>query len=94
MYPSLVNYDMDIPSHPFGQDPFKVIYSQKNFEFTFTGVSTQPWAYYTLAMYEHNWGLTDIRKSEYQIRVESDPISPFVSSTRFGNEEESVSFLQ
>jgi hypothetical protein len=35
-----------------------------------------------MAVYEHNWGLTEVRKSEYQIRVEADIVTtPVVTST-------------
>lgn len=37
--------------------------------------TAKAWAYYTMAIYEHNWGLIDIRKSEYQIRIIADKIS-------------------
>jgi hypothetical protein len=34
-----------------------------------------------MALYEHNWGLTDIRKSEYQIRIEADKSGPRVDAS-------------
>jgi len=64
IYPSLVDYDL-----VFGENPFSQL-QQTRFEFEIEGTSTEHWSYYTIAVYQHNWGLTDIRKSEYQIRVE------------------------
>lgn len=76
-YPTLQNYQAS-----FGQNPFDQL-NQRNFEYIFEGGSTKAWSYYTMAIYENNWGLTDNRKSEYQIRVIVDKItstSPNVQS--------------
>ena len=59
-----------------------VIHGHGNFEFTFDGVSNDNWSYYTMAIYEHNWGLTEVRKSEYQIRVEADIKEPEAAASR------------
>ena len=57
----------------FGEDPLSQVYSSE-FEYTFTNFSSQLYTYYTMAIYENNWGLTEQRKSEYQIKVEADVI--------------------
>ena len=58
----------------FGGNPFAMLTKTK-FEYTFTGVSSQYWSLYTMALYQHTWGLTDMRKSEYEIMVQADAIS-------------------
>lgn len=68
-FPSIVDYQME-----FGGNPFAMLTKTK-FEYTFTGVSSQYWSLYTMALYQHTWGLTDMRKSEYEIMVEADVIS-------------------
>ena len=71
MFPSIKFYD-----NVYGQNPMAEVQGKGNFEFTFEGTSSADWSYYTMAVYEHNWGLTEVRKSEYQIRVEADIIPP------------------
>jgi len=63
-YPTIVSYDEGLN---FGQNPFgdQGTLNKHKFEYTFSGVSTMDWSYYTLAVYEHNWGLTEVRKSEF-----------------------------
>lgn len=68
-FPSIVDYQME-----FGGNPFALLTKTK-FEYTFTGVSSQYWSLYTMALYQHTWGLTDMRKSEYEIMVQADAIS-------------------
>lgn len=58
-YPSLNDYD-----DSFGENPFDLLNKNK-FVWSFEGTSTRKWSYYTMVIYEHNWGLTDDRKSEY-----------------------------
>ena len=67
-YPSNVEYDMVLGDNPYDQ------LHLTHFEYTFEGTSTAPWAFWTVAVYQHNWGLTDQRKSEYQISVSADVI--------------------
>jgi hypothetical protein len=59
LFPSIKFYDK-----VYGQNPFENL-NRQNFLFTFPGTSTYDWCYYTMAVYEHNWGLTEVRKSEY-----------------------------
>jgi hypothetical protein len=70
--------EMEFPSvndylHFFGDDPYSQIHST-HFEYEFTNISSAPWVFITMAVYQHNWGLTDQRKSEYQIRVFTDMV--------------------
>lgn len=65
-YPNLVNHDI-----AFGENPFYQLNSN-TFEYTFTGAASQKFVYYTVAIYQHTWGLTPYTKSAYQIRVISD----------------------
>jgi len=58
-YPSVDDY-----LYFFGDDPHSQIHGT-TFEYEFTNMSTAPWVFFTLAVFEHNWGLTDSRKSEY-----------------------------
>jgi hypothetical protein len=67
-FPSIVDY-----WEVFGANPYPQLH-ETHFEYEFTNVSTVPWVFYTVAIYQHNWGLTDRRKSEYQIRVAVDRI--------------------
>jgi len=48
----------------FGELPFQQLNSQK-FMYTFSGLGTQKVVYYTMSVYQHNWGLTTYKKSEY-----------------------------
>lgn len=65
-FPTIQNYYM-----AFGEDPFGQLYSN-DFEFSFSNFSSEIYTYYTVAIYSNNWGLTNQRKSEYQIKVEAD----------------------
>ena len=66
----------------FGENPFYQLNSQK-FEYSFIGESSQKFVYYTMSVYQHNWGLTAYKKSEYQIRITADVTArPVVESTR------------
>lgn len=58
----------------FGENPFYQL-NAKTFAYTFVAAATQEWTYYTMAVYQHTWGLTAQRKSEYQIRVAADLIT-------------------
>jgi hypothetical protein len=42
------------------------------YDYTFYGKSEKKYTYYTLAIYQSNWGLTNQLKSEYQLRIETD----------------------
>lgn len=71
-FPSLVSYDdgLEFPL-AFGENPFYQLNSNK-FVYTFTGSATSPYVYYTVAVYQHTWGLTSYRKSAYQASVDAD----------------------
>ena len=74
-YPNLVNYDI-----AFGENPFYQLNS-RTFEYSFTGAASQKFVYYTMAVYQHTWGLTPHTKSSYQIRVIADSaVGPVVQS--------------
>jgi hypothetical protein len=68
-FPTIAHYDMEFGGNPFAQ------LTKTKFEYTFTGISDQYWSLYTMALYQHTWGLTDMRKSEYEIMVQADAIS-------------------
>lgn len=76
-FPNLVNHDI-----AFGENPFYQLNS-KTFEYSFTGQASQKFVYYTVAIYQHNWGLTTMTKSSYQIKVVAESVSstPLVQST-------------
>jgi hypothetical protein len=57
----------------FGDQPVKQL-SKTRFEYEFTNSSSGPWVFWTLAVYQHNWGITDMKKAEYQIRISADRI--------------------
>lgn len=57
----------------FGEDPFGQLYSN-SFEYTFFNYSSELYTYYTMAIYSNNWGMSEHRKSEYQIKVEADVV--------------------
>lgn len=52
----------------FGENPFSQL-GANVFSYSFVAAATQEWTYYTVAVYQHTWGLTPQRKSEYQIRI-------------------------
>jgi len=58
-FPNIIYYDMVL-----GGEPLKQVH-ESIFEYSFTNVSSQEWTFYTLAMYQNNWGMTDHRKAEY-----------------------------
>lgn len=55
----------------FGENPIKQL-DNNRFVYTFKNVSDKLFAYYTMAIYQNNWQLTDYRKSEYQIKAQVD----------------------
>lgn len=77
-YPNLVKHDL-----AFGENPFFQLNS-KTFEYSFTGQASQKFVYYTVAIYQHNWGLTSMTKSSYQIKVtvENTSQTPLVQAAR------------
>lgn len=48
--------------------------------YTFTGQAKEKYVYYTMAIYQHTWGLTNFRKSAYQVKVVTDATHPVQSS--------------
>ena len=65
-YPSIIDYQIAL-----GQNPFTSLGKSK-FEKTFFGSASQKFTYYTMAVYQYNWGLTNELKSEYQIRIKTE----------------------
>lgn len=55
----------------FGTNPFDILHEQ-TFSYTFYGTANKRFTYYTVAIYQQNWGLTGQLKSEYQIRVKNE----------------------
>lgn len=43
--------------------------------YEFYGSTTAHYPYYTMAIYQENWGMTDELKSDYQILVSVDVVS-------------------
>jgi len=88
-YPNLVSYDI-----AFGENPFFQLNSNK-FEYSFVGSSTERQPYYSMAVYQHNWGLSSYTKSAYQIRIEADIISEEEFNQRYVDQEvEAAEFQQ
>ena len=67
-FPSLNNFDF-----AFGEDPFPQLHSN-TFEYEWNNKSDRLYTYYTVAIYQNNWQLSNYRKAEYQIKVEADVI--------------------
>lgn len=63
VYPSMVDSQLQ-----FGTNPYDIIHDQ-TFQYTFYGNSTKKFSYYTMAVYQQNWGLTGQLKSEYELRI-------------------------
>ena len=57
----------------FGDDPLEQLYGTE-FRYNFGNVSSKKYTYFTMAIYSNNWGLTDMYKSEYQIKVIADKV--------------------
>ena len=72
-YPTINDYTLEL-----GGNPISIITTRTStpntYEYLFTGVSLQLWTYYSMALYQYTWGLTDIRKSEFEVRVEADEV--------------------
>lgn len=72
-YPTINDYTLEL-----GGNPLAIITKRTDtpntYEYLFTGVSLQLWTYYSMALYQYTWGLTDIRKSEFEVRVEADEV--------------------
>ena len=58
----------------FGTNPFDIIHDQ-TFSYTFYGVATKRFVYYTMAVYQQNWGLTGQLKSEYELRISQEVVT-------------------
>lgn len=67
-FPTLNDYDV-----AFGEDPYPQLHSN-TFEYTWHNNSERLYTYYTLAVYQNNWQLSDYRKAEYQIKAEADVV--------------------
>ena len=62
-HPSRAEHDF-----AFGENPFHQVGKAVQ-TYKFIGLSTAPYTYYTMAIYQENWGLTELLKSDYQILV-------------------------
>jgi hypothetical protein len=69
VYPSMVDSELQ-----FGTNPFDIIHDQ-TFTYSFYGKSTKKFVYYTMAVYQQNWGLTGQLKSEYELRLGSEKVT-------------------
>lgn len=68
-FPSMVDSELQ-----FGTNPFDIIHDQ-TFSYTFYGKATKKFVYYTMAIYQQNWGLTGQLKSEYELRLRSQTVT-------------------
>merc|ERR1711862_793948 len=64
-YPSIVDYDLK-----FGYNFSYQLYNDKA-TYTFTGTTSLPKTYYTMAVYSHTYGMTDLRKPDFKLTVTS-----------------------
>lgn len=62
-YPSRVDHQL-----AFGENPFGHLGQSEQF-YEFFGKADEDYIYYTMAVYQENWGLTDDLKSEYEIFI-------------------------
>jgi hypothetical protein len=58
-FPTLNDFDI-----AFGEDPFPQLNSN-TFDYTWRNESTRLFTYYTVAIYQNNWQLSNHRKAEY-----------------------------
>ena len=70
--------ELDYPSRPshllaFGESPYEQLGKSVQV-YEFYGRATAEYTYYTMAVYQENWGLTDDLKSSYQILVAVESI--------------------
>jgi hypothetical protein len=68
-YPSRADYDM-----AFGENPYEQLGETVQI-YEFYGSTTAHYPYYTMAIYQENWGMTDELKSDYQILVSVDVVT-------------------
>jgi hypothetical protein len=52
----------------FGENPYSQL-GQSTQIYEFYGATSAEYTYYTMSIYQENWGLTDELKSDYQIMV-------------------------
>lgn len=52
----------------FGENPYSQL-GQSTQIYEFFGATSAEYTYYTMSIYQENWGLTDELKSDYQIMV-------------------------
>lgn len=62
-YPSRINKD-----RAFGENPYSQL-GQTTQIYEFYGATASEYTYYTMSIYQENWGLTDELKSDYQVMV-------------------------
>ena len=48
----------------FGGNPLEMLMKNGKIKFSFTVVSTQYYSYYSIALYDHTWGLSSIEADE------------------------------
>lgn len=67
-FPSLQEYLLGFVTQPVKD----VDTGASSYKLTYYGKSESKYTYYTCAIYQQNWGLTNKLKSEYQLRIETD----------------------
>jgi hypothetical protein len=70
-YPSVQSHLLGFLSNPIKD----VDAGLKSYLFTYYGKSESKYTYYTCAIYQQNWGLTNLLKAEYQLRIETDIVT-------------------
>lgn len=73
-YPTIDDYELELGGNPIAIVTARAGSAKNTQEYEFTGVSLQLWTYYSMALYQYTWGLTDIQKSEFEVRVEADEV--------------------
>ena len=81
-YPSVQSYSLGFLSNPIKD----VDQDLASYTYTFYGKSESKYTYYTCAFYQQNWGLTNILKAEYQLRIETDIVSQNEGEQQISNQ--------
>jgi len=88
-YPSIVDFD-----EQFGTDPIVAIQSNKA-SYKLETISAQKYNYYTIAVYQNTYGLTDRRKPEFKLTMRSYEVySPLTTQTHLSSSEPELALSQ
>lgn len=81
-YPSVQSHLLGFQSNPIKD----VDAGLKSYTFTYYGKSESKYTYYTCAIYQQNWGLTNLLKAEYQLRIETDIVTQNEGEQQISNQ--------